>query len=507
MSPAVFFCWLFVELAMPGAFFEAQRLHREGDLAAAERAYQLILFDDPNAAEALHYLGLLYLGRSSDVGAEGLLLKSLCLAPAVGAFWSNAATALQAKDGRFSVAWLAERGVLLRPQAHDARHILSAVLKQARRLEAALFAFCHAIALAPSDFDVLLSAAAHMKALGKWTSALKHYDWCLRLKPGEADVVYSKAHCYLSLGIFSAGWEAYEQRFAATVNASHAAKARSIILSKPSWRPQLTSLRVLVWAEQGIGDEIMFGGLLGEFRDLCSDIIVKIDARLLSLFARSFPNIKFIPHYESLHVDLYDAQLPMGSMARILRRDLCSFENSGYRYLYAPRGLAEHYRRGLRLNESVSLIGLSWRSESPDNGADRSIDLLELMEELLKISANKALKFVNLQYGDVRTEIDEVRSKLGIEIISIDGVNNRDQLDLLAGVIEACDDVVSIGNTTAHLAGALGKRTWVLLPKVAGWRWLSEGRCCLWYRSVTVIRQNRHGDWSSVLSELVEVFR
>ncbi len=151
------------------------------------------------------------------------------------------------------------------------------------------------------------------------------------------------------------------------------------------------------------------------------------------------------------------------------------------------------------------VIGLSWKSAAPATGAARSLGLEELVSALS--SAGQKVRFVNLQYGDVESELRGVSERLGIEVYSESEVDNREDLEGLAGLIEACDEVVSVGNATAHLAGALGKKTLVLLPYVAGWRWLHEGDRCPWYDSVTLLRQSRQGEWHDALAKLRIAFR
>ena len=142
------------------------------------------------------------------------------------------------------------------------------------------------------------------------------------------------------------------------------------------------------------------------------------------------------------------------------------------------------------------LIGLSWRSASPETGAVRCLGLGVLVGALGGV---EGVRFVNLQYGDVREELAWLRRERGVEVLSHGGVDNREDLEGLAGLIEGCDLVVSVGNATAHLSGALGQKTWVLLPYVAGWRWLHEGSTCPWYQSVRLYRQSKRDDWTSVL--------
>jgi hypothetical protein len=243
----------------------------------------------------------------------------------------------------------------------------------------------------------------------------------------------------------------------------------------------------------------MFGGLLGEFRDLCGEMLVQVDRRLKGLFERALPGVKVYERGEKVAEALYDEQIPMGSLGKWLRPTRESFAGKGGRYLQAQVGLGQRLRAELGVSTEEKLIGLSWRSEAPTNGAQRSVTLQELIGALGGVPG---VRFVNLQYGEVSAELEGVRRALGVEVLSHPGIDNREDLEGLAGLIEGCDLVVSVGNATAHLAGALGQRTWVLLPYVAGWRWLHEGSTCPWYPSVRLYRQAERGRWESVLEAI-----
>jgi ADP-heptose:LPS heptosyltransferase len=105
---------------------------------------------------------------------------------------------------------------------------------------------------------------------------------------------------------------------------------------------------------------------------------------------------------------------------------------------------------------------------------------------------------VNLQYGSVQEEIAEAQARCGIRVEQVPRVDCQNDLDGLAALIMACDEVVSIGNATAHLAGALGQKTTVLLPYSPSWRWMAKGDESPWYQSVRLLRQPLPDDWSFV---------
>ena len=109
---------------------------------------------------------------------------------------------------------------------------------------------------------------------------------------------------------------------------------------------------------------------------------------------------------------------------------------------------------------------------------------------------------MNLQYGDVDKEIREFKKETGIEVLQCGSVDNRDDLDGLAALIEMCDLVVSTSNVTIHLAGALGKETWVLLPYVTHFWWLLDRTDSIWYPSLKLYRQKKFGDWEAITLDL-----
>jgi tetratricopeptide (TPR) repeat protein len=495
---------------MSSVFFEAQRAHQAGDLVAAERGYLNVLAGNPTSPEALHYLGLIYLDRGGVAVARTVLLKSLCIAPVTGLFWSNCGKAFARSEYRHLAVRFVMRGAILAPDSRDAVYSLAKMLEGAELFDQAISVFNRVRCLAPADFEAVVSTAVCFKNKADWHSALREYRTCLKLKPNDPDVLYSTAHCHLPIGEFSAGWEAYDYRFAASVNATHASTAKRLSLKRPPWVDSSSKSRVMVWAEQGVGDQIMFGSLLEEFRQRCAELIVQLDDRLVELFQRSFPSVRFYTDALQIPDTAYDLQIPMGSLARYLRPDITSFSGRVSRYLFATPGLGDIYRRQLAPDSGTKLIGLSWRSFAADTGERRSVALSDLVSALITQesstaghgSCSRQLRFVNLQYGDVADELESIKASLGVEVVSVPGLDNQSNLDALAGLIEACDDVVSIGNATAHLSGALGKRTWVLLPYVAGWRWLRHGSYCHWYQSVTLIHQSSAGDWSTVLDRL-----
>jgi len=274
-------------------------------------------------------------------------------------------------------------------------------------------------------------------------------------------------------------------------------------------RPVRQSVKkLLIWAEQGVGDEIMFGSLLSEAKPLAQELVVQVDARLLGLFKRSYPGITFMERSLELDDVQFDAHLPMGSLPRILRPDLASFEAQPLAYLKAdPERLlqvkaqlsASYLEPPLHSMTPLPCIGISWRSQNDTFGAQRSLALVRLVKQL-QCQHPTGMRLINLQYGDVQADIDECFEQTGFRVEQMAEVDNFRDLEGLACLIQSCDEVVSVDNSTVHLAGALGQAVTALLPMSADWRWLEQTHTTVWYPSVWLLRQSALGDWDSCWS-------
>jgi hypothetical protein len=328
-------------------------------------------------------------------------------------------------------------------------------------------------------------------------------DFCAAavFKEHSAAACFNRSQVYFLDGNFGSAWADFEARWSLKGFAS----GRAAFSRSEPWRlsESANGSRVLVWAEQGVGDEIMFGSMLGDFGKRVGKLLVQMDRRLIPLFRRSLPEeVEFVERGEQVEESRYDSHLAMGSLGLYERPTLESFQGKGGRYLRADEARVKRLRGLMGLRSGERAIGISWRSSNAETGAMRSVGLRELVEAL----RGEGVRLVNLQYGEVGAEIEGVYEELGERVWACGEVDNREDLDGLAALIEACDEVVSIGNATAHLAGALGKRTRVLLPEAPSWRWLAKGHTTPWYDSITLQRDSltavRRGN--SAISFVVE---
>ena len=271
--------------------------------------------------------------------------------------------------------------------------------------------------------------------------------------------------------------------------------------SLPAWEPDNPEhRRVLVWAEQGVGDQILFATLLKEAQQRIPELHVMLDARLIPLVARSLSGIFFCPQGKPINQPDFDAHLPIMSLGGILRRSQHDFRNASNPLLLADTLRTTTLRRSLAPKDN-RLCGLFWKSRNNKNERRKSLELIDLLP-ILKIPG---LTFVNLQYGDITEECKVFQERTGIEIVNCDSVDNFNDLDGHAALMQACDFLVGCSNTSAHLAGALGKKTYLALANGHGtfWYWANQvDGHSLWYPSIKMHRQQRPGDWSQVIEAI-----
>lgn len=440
-------------------FQTALDLHRQGKLSNAEKICKEIIFYDQKHFGALHLLGVICAQNRQFERAVELISRAIRIDPRNAEAYSNRGNAL----------------------------------RELKRYEDALANHDKAISLNHNLAESHNNRSNVLRALGRYEDALASSEKAIALKANYAEAYLGKSICLLLRGQFSEGWELYEWRWKTEKTAS-----QPLITDRPAFNLN-DQKRVLVWAEQGVGDEVMFGSMISEFRHLCAQLIVQIDERLIPLFSRSISNdVVFLPKKSLVPQDLYDQHISIGSISRYLRNSEGSFNTSRSGYLIADSKRTNEIRAFLTNGNHKKVCGISWRTNNEHIGVSRSIKL----KDFLKSVFMKDYSFVNLQYGATDIEIEQARAESGIGVINYDKVDNFNDLDGLACLIQSCDVVVSIDNATVHLAGALGKDVRILLSRTPEWRWQLNRDDSPWYSSATLYRQCKDGDWANAFAKI-----
>ena len=299
----------------------------------------------------------------------------------------------------------------------------------------------------------------------------------LYIKPNSEQANFNKSIILLQSGKLKKGWELYEWRW-------KVAEWTSVPLStsKPAWNGE-KDVVLYIWPEQGIGDEVMFASIFNDLKKDVDNLIIKIDYRLMAIYERSFPNINFVSSNKEVNDRDYDFHLPIGSLPKFYRNNLTDFNDKNNGYLKTNKLIECNLRHYFTKYANKRKIGISWKSKNPLSGMKRSAEL----EDVIKYINDNEAVFVNLQYGDVKSEIEEIQKK-GYIIINIEEIDNMKDIDGLLSLINLCDEIVSIDNSTVHFAGAIGKKTEVLMHESADFRWEMQGNTSKWYKSLSLKR-------------------
>jgi tetratricopeptide (TPR) repeat protein len=353
-----------------------------------------------------------------------------------------------------------------------------------------------ALIFEPANEECLINLGNVHKDLGDAKKARVIFENTLNINPQNTKAKLNLGLIELQMAEFTKGWANYEWRWLSPDFVS-----RKLDIKLPLWSGSSNAQHLLLWAEQGVGDEVMFGSLIKETQLHVAQTSVLMDKRLIALFERSLPGIRFYDQSKGIPEVPFDVHCPLGSLPRILRSHLESFTSHQSSYLLAENDKVASFRKMLAPN-GQKIIGLSWFSNSDATGLFRSINLNLLIESIASAFNLKTVTLVCLQYGDVKQDIRSCWDSLGITVQVIQDVDRFNDLNGMANLISACDLVISVDNSTVMLSTALGKETKVLLPLNSDWRWGTKDIHSLWFPNVDVYRKEGLTDWTSALKKL-----
>jgi tetratricopeptide (TPR) repeat protein len=387
----------------------------------------------------------------------------------------------------------AREALRLKPSQIAYRSNLALILKDQGRLDEARGMYRQLLAEAPDHPKIAVDLGTlAMECDGDVRAARGWYRKAQALA-GEPRATLSEALIDLAEGNYAEGWERYEAR--KQVNDQR--YQHGLFAHLPEWRGDSPPPgRLLVYGEQGLGDEIMFASLFSDLARHVAGAGVVCDARLGALFRRSLPDFEVIAapraaqEQRARELQGYGAAIAAGSLGRLFRRSREAFpDHRGY--LRADEAKTAEWKRRIDAAGPGLKVGLSWIGGLQKTGRSRRSLSLERLRPMMQTPGTT---WVSLQYTNASAEI----AASGLPIAEFPGI--ADDLDELAAVISALDLVISVCNTTVHVAGAVGKEVLVMAPFVPEWRYGLAGERMVWYPSARVFRQPRYGSWDEVLA-------
>lgn len=476
---------------------QALAAHRDGDLERAHALYMALVEADPEHVDALHMLGVLANQLGDPATACDLIGRAIALRPDLEQFQYNYGVVLQAA-GRLAAAVAA----YARARAHQPARAaicenLGTALHDLGRTDEAVDAWEEALRLDARSAIAHKNLGTHRFNGGDTDAARRHFETLLALDPVSAEAQEKLATALLRGGDFERGWEAWEWRFASP---SFVEKNPPAYAPYAKWAgADLAGKTVLVSAEQGVGDEVLFSGQFAELARRGARCVIECDARLAPLFRRSFEGALVVARGEIPDDLAIDLRIAAGSLPRLLNWRPPSAPPAPW--LIPDTNAVHRWRDALDDGGRPLTIGISWRGGG-DARAQRARSIaLSHWRALVDLPG---VRVINLQYGEHDEEIAAFNAGGDAPLECLLGVDPLRDLDELSAVIAALDLVITVDNTTAHLAGAVGTPTRVLLPPGPDWRWQDGQDRSAWYPDVRLLRRSASGDGRGVLASLVE---
>jgi len=472
-----------------------------GDWQSALKIAQPLLQKNPNNPDNLFLYAHCQLKRSGVISAIPWL-RSATRHSGGAHVWHVFGNCLATIGDNDNALDALKRAHALAPDRVDILLDLANLHRQFEHYKNAEQCYVKALNIDPNDANAHLGMATLLHLQRELDAAEPYYQRSLQLAD-TADARWEYAMQCLLRGDLQNGFTHYD------VRVDHFPGRASIHPFKlPRWMGEsLTGKTILVHAEQGFGDQIMFASLLNEVIQQAKNVIIGVPQTLAPLFRRSFAKARIEilekPDGASRADEILtrhkkiDLQTPIGSLPRWLRPTLESFENHGA-YLSADTERRAFFARLLNQStsgEKIRTIGLVWQGnlQSGLMGKRKSLAL----QQLAPLTTVANCRFISLQLKDCEAEINHTA---GISVTSLS--EHLNSFDDTAALIENLDLVISVDTGVAHLAAALGKPVWTLLWHAADWRYLHQAEQCYWYENMRLFRQTEPGKWHTVISDV-----
>lgn len=503
-----------------GLAWHALAIAREkiGDFANSMHCYEAALKLLPVHAAAAGDLGRLALRMDMPEIAAKFFIHYLELRPDDLEATNNLASALRDLNRNEDAISILRPAIHQNPEVPLLWNTLGTVMCSMGDARAAITFLDETIRLEPTYGKGYHNRAYAKLDLGDVEGALADGDLAISYTtvPEElATMKFGRATALLALGRIEEGWKAYEARFSQDL-----LEAPRFSISAPRWEPgqALAGKHLMICAEQGLGDEVMFSNLLPDVIEALGPdgkLSLAVERRLIPLFERSFPQVNITAHRTiAFEGRVYrgapfiedwsgiDVWAPMGALLELFRPSIASFpKRPGF--LVADPDRVEHWRRMLEDAPKGPKVGVLWKSLKLDGERARQFSPFLLWRPVFE---TPGVTFVNIQYGDCSEEIALAQKEFGVEVWQPPGIDLKQDLDDVAALCCAMDLVVGFSNATINLAGACGAPIW-MLGGAAAWPRLGQTDFYPWYPQARCFITPDYDDWKPTMQQVGAALR
>jgi tetratricopeptide (TPR) repeat protein len=438
-------------------------------------------------------MGIVFAQESRFDQAEAYFRLALEVQPADSEIHSLLGKALMDMNRHEEAVPIVKQAIKLNRNSPIPFNLMGSIYRHRCRFRTALSFYRHGLRVSPADLNSNTNYGVGLLETGRVHEAIRHMRSHLEVDSTCHMAHFNLATALLLVGNLQEGWEAYEAR-------RHILKLRDVQLSCPEWQGEsLEEKTLLVFAEQGLGDEILVASMYSDAIRQAEKCYIECEPRLLTLFQRSFPEATFLPRVQNQVLQSASQSFSyktLGfSLARWLRNSIDDFPgNVGY--LKPANDRVDFWRwRVAQLGRGLK-VGISWRSMLNTGIRKAEYTSLDEWGAIFKIPG---IRFINLQYDRCQEELDEAAAFFGVEIANFKDVDLKDDMEDVAAIISGLDVVISAGNAVAMMAGALNVP--VLLFAGVSNSWTCHGTDRVpWFPSFQAFFRPWDKDWTDVLN-------
>ena len=463
-------------------------LQARGQFDEAIVAYRAAITAKPADPEAHRNLGNAMQAKGELDEAIAAYRRAIALKPAYPQAHVNLGDALRDKGELDGAIAAYRQAIALEPGFSEAHNNLGSVLKDKGELDGAIAAYRRAIAANPSDPEAHSNLGNALRDKGKVDEAIAACRAAIALDPGYAEAHWNLALALLTHGDFSQGFDEFEWRWKWKIFPRRD-------FPQPLWNGEpLAGATLLLHAEQGFGDTLQFIRYLPLVEQRGGKVIIECQPELQRVLRTAAGGSVVARGQE---IGAFDVHCPLLNLPRIFGTTPRTIPRQ-VPYLYADRAMVESWRSRLGGNSDSFKVGLAWAgNQAHMNDRSRSM----MLSAFAPLGRLPGIRFYSLQKGG---QADQAKNAPeGLELI--DWTNDLDDFADTAAFIANLDLVISVDTSVAHLAGAMGKPVWVMLPFAADWRWMREHEDSPWYPTMRLFRQTSIGDWESVIQRVGKI--
>lgn len=470
------------------------------DFDSAKQTLAQIVWTESLTPEAYAALGTAYSNAGQLKVAVKAFNRAIESKPDYCEAYSNLSCVLQACDELNEALLACERALEINPEFLSARINRATTLAKLLKFRESEQELNVCLQSDPTNDTVLQAMGSVLDMQMRRDEALTFYDRALQSAPKRPDIHWNRGLSLLAAGRLEEGWDEYDWGMQTKE------RALAVRYSYPIWRGEnLKDKTILLYAEQGLGDEILFASCFPQIIDQAGRCIIQCDPRLKALYERSFPRAVIYAgkrEAESSWLASFggiDFQSPIGSVPRYLRRRIEDFPSHNV-FLRADPKQSKNWKSRLDSMGETLKVGIAWRSGLTTGFRKTGYTLIE---DWADVFAVQGITFVNLQYGECKAELARAKDKFGVQIVDFSELDLYNDLDGQTALIDALDVVISVGISVYNFAGALGKETWLLVPP--GTSWVNVGTQRIpWFPSLKMYSQSQLGDWTPVMRKLAD---